>query len=222
MQTLFVNNFTKLIRYIRTPGEDSRDPPEVIKQFREMAEREIEQAMAWIGRPSRANLPMHIQNPSSTNANEAASTKRCQILPPTGTARHFDRFPYFEKLDKILRPSVDEARLISVVLHGTAGVGKSAIASTYIEERYKENVYDVVLWICGESRTSFRQSFTDIAMGLGLRGANHQTPDENFILLQEWFRTTGKYYPCTALQIRPSGILILKLKSNRVQVARGL
>ena len=175
--------------------------------------------MAWIENPRLANLPMRIQIPSSSNASEEASSMRCQILPPTVTAEHFDRESDFEKLDNILESSVEEAQFISVVLHGLEGVGKSAIASAYIKNKYKKNVYDVVLWICGESRTSFRQSFTDIAMELKLPGANHQTPDENFSLLQKWFRTTGKYRPCNMWS---SGILIPKLNSNRIQVARGI
>lgn len=113
------------------------------------------------------------------------------MLPQTKTTRVFDQVDVFEKLDHILGPASGTS-FRSVALHGQGGVGKSTIASTYIERKFDENDYDVVLWVCGEKTSSMRQSFTDIAMRLKLPGAQPQTQDENLILVQDWFQSTGK------------------------------
>ncbi|KAL9103558.1 MAG: hypothetical protein Q9163_001396 [Psora crenata] len=122
---------------------------------------------------------------------------RCLMLPQTKTTRFFDRVDVFEKLDRILGPAAGTS-FQSVALHGLGGVGKSIIASTYIEKRFDEKVYDVILWIRGEKSSSLRQSFTDIAMRLKLPGAQPQIHDENFILVHDWFQSTGESRFCKA------------------------
>jgi hypothetical protein len=72
------------------------------------------------------------------------------------------------------------------------GVGKSSIASTYAETRYKKNVYHVCLWVKGEKPASLRQSFTDIALRLKLPGVQPQTHDDNLNLVQDWFQSTSQ------------------------------
>lgn len=114
------------------------------------------------------------------------------MLPQTKTTRIFNRVDVFEKLDQILGPASGRTSFRSVALHGLGGVGKSTIASTYIERRFDENDYEVVMWVRGEKPSSLRQSFTDIAMRLKLPGAQPQTHDENLILVQDWFQSTGK------------------------------
>lgn len=120
---------------------------------------------------------------------------RCLMLPPTRSSRFFDRVDVFADLDRILAPTVTtgESTFRSVALYGLGGVGKSTIASTYIDTRYKENVYHVCLWVRGEKPESFRQSFTEIALRLKLPGAQPQTRDDNLNLVQDWFQSTGQY-----------------------------
>lgn len=103
-----------------------------------------------------------------------------------------DRVDVFEKLDQILGPTAKRTSFISVALYGVGGVGKSTIASTYTEKKFEENEYDAVFWVRGENPLSMRQSFTDIAMRLKLPGAQPQTHDDNLILVQDWFQSTGK------------------------------
>jgi NB-ARC domain len=107
------------------------------------------------------------------------------MLPRTKTTRFFDRVDVFEKLDQTLGPAAGRTSFLSVALHGLGGVGKSAIASTYIERKFDENDYDVALWVRGEKPSFLRQSFTDISMRLKLPGAQPQTHDENLILVQD-------------------------------------
>ena len=115
------------------------------------------------------------------------------MLSQTKTTRFFGRVDVFQELDRILGDSAAEPSFRSVTLHGLGGVGKSSIASAYIEEKFYEKKYDVLLWVCGEKPSSLRQSFTDIAMRLKLPGAQSQSHDENLILIQDWFQSTGKF-----------------------------
>jgi predicted ATP-dependent serine protease len=117
------------------------------------------------------------------------------MLPQTKTTRFFDRVDVFEELDQILGP-VAGTSFRSVALHGLGGVGKSTIASTYIEKKFDKDDYDVVLWVRGEKTSSLQQSFTDIAMRLKLPGAQPQNYNENLFLVQDWFQSTGKSKFC--------------------------
>jgi Cdc6-like AAA superfamily ATPase len=112
------------------------------------------------------------------------------MMPQLKTSRFFDRVDVFEKLDQLLGPAT-AGSFRSVALYGLAGVGKSTIVSTYVGRRYDEGVYDTVLWVRSEKPTLMRQSFSDIAMKLKLPGAEPQNHDENLLLVQEWFQTTG-------------------------------
>lgn len=206
--------------YHSDQGKDSKSSFATINQFYQTTNDKVEEALASMGHTNRVALPMPAEILPSPNANKASPTFRHLMLPPT--SRHFDRDEYFEYLDSVLHPAVKKKQFPSVILYGTEGVGKSTIASTYIVKRYEEKVYDVVLWICAENHTTLRQSFTEIATRLGLKGANSKTPDENFSLVQQWFGTTGKFVPSEARNTQLSGIIILKLQLNRVRVARGL
>jgi hypothetical protein len=139
---------------------------------------------------------MRVQSPANTDAIKAAAKFRCCMLPFAKTTRFFDRIDVFEKLDQLLGPTAGRASFRSVALHGLGGVGKSTIASTYIERKFDENDYDVILWARSEKPSSLRQSITDIAMRLKLPGAQPQTHDENLILVQDWFQSTGKSRFC--------------------------
>lgn len=113
------------------------------------------------------------------------------MLPESRSTRMFNRVDVFEKLDQLLAPTTGRT-FRSVALHGMGGVGKSTVASTYIETKYEEHAYDAVLWARGEKSVSLSQSFTEIALRLKLPGAKPQNHDENLVLVQDWFRTTGK------------------------------
>lgn len=116
---------------------------------------------------------------------------RCLMLPPLRISRCFDRVDVFEDLDRILAPTLTSS-FRSVALYGIGGVGKSIVASTYMEARYKENVYHVCLWAQGATPEALRQSFTDIALRLKLPDAQPQKHDDNLNLVQDWFQYAGK------------------------------
>ena len=112
----------------------------------------------------------------------SAAKQRCLMLPGSRATRTFDRPDVFQKLDQILDATVG-GTFEAVALHSIGGVGKSTIASAYVEAKFDESVYDVVLWAHGEKTISLRQSFTDIALRLQLPGAQPQAHDENLVLV---------------------------------------
>ncbi|KAH0553214.1 hypothetical protein GP486_006614, partial [Trichoglossum hirsutum] len=208
MQILFTDFFTASIKYIHGAGEvprhhggsshrqESGSPFQLIERRYTTTNHELGEALTRVEKLVRINSPTRVRSPPSTDANITASNLRCLLLPHIKTTRFFDRVDVFEKLDQILGPTAKRTSFRSVALHGLGGVGKSAIASTYIKKKFDENDYDVVLWVCGETPSSLRQSFTDIAMRLKLPGAQPQTHDENTILVQDWFQSTGKSKFC--------------------------
>jgi hypothetical protein len=131
-----------------------------------------------------------LQSPPLPDVTALTQKFRCLMMPQLKTSRFFDRVDVFEKLDQLLGPATTGS-FRSVALYGLAGVGKSTIVSTYVERRYDEGIYDTVLWVRSEKPTLMRQSFSDIAMRLKLPGAQPQNHDENLLLVQEWFQTTG-------------------------------
>ncbi len=124
------------------------------------------------------------------------------MLPVTRTNRLFGRLDVFVKLDELLAPDAGDFSLQSVALHGIGGVGKTSVASSYAEKKFSEKVYNVILWVCGETDASMRQSFTDIALRLKLPGAQPHTHDENRILVQDWFQATGTWVSMKLLNVR--------------------
>lgn len=114
------------------------------------------------------------------------------ILPTKKPSRFFDRVDTFEKIDQVLGREGSKTSFRSIALFGLGGIGKSSIAARYIERKIEENEYDAVFWVYGEKTASLRQSFTDIAMRLKLPGAQLNLHDDNLILVQNWFQSTGK------------------------------
>lgn len=135
-----------------------------------------------------------IQNISGTSSNTRLPEQpaRCFLLSPIKVSRFFNRVDLFEKLDQALGQTATGASFRSVTLYGLGGIGKSAIATRYVEKKIKENAYDAVFWVHGEKSTALRQSFTRIALRLKLPGADAQKDDENLVLVQNWFQTTGR------------------------------
>lgn len=114
------------------------------------------------------------------------------ILPSRKTPRFFDRVETFEKIDQVLGRVGSNTSFQSIAIFGLGGIGKSSIAARYIEQKIERNEYEAVFWVYGEKTASLRQSFTDIAMRLKLPGAQPNLHNENLILVQNWFQTTGK------------------------------
>ncbi|KID94053.1 pfs domain-containing protein, partial [Metarhizium majus ARSEF 297] len=204
MQMLLVEFFTVSISYIHQAGDvplhhggspyrrESGSPLQLIEQRHATTNQELGEAVSRVEKLIQMNSSKSAQK-QSTDAIVKAPKLRCLMLPPIKTTRFFDRVDVFEKLDQILGKG---SLFRSVALYGLGGIGKSSIASTYIERKFNENDYEIALWVRGEKPESLRQSFTDIAMRLKLHGAQPQTHDENLLLVQDWFQSTGKSKFC--------------------------
>lgn len=167
-------------------------PIQLIEERYTRTTNELLEAIERAEKVVRKNEPIRVQSPPSTDTNTTLQNPRVIMLPETRTARLFDRVDVFEQLDKMLGLAAPGTPFKSVALYGLGGVGKSSIASTYMERRFNDNAYDIVLWVRGENPSSLRQSFTDIAVRLELPKAQRHTHDENLILVQDWFQSTGE------------------------------
>ncbi|KAK8022424.1 hypothetical protein PG993_013191 [Apiospora rasikravindrae] len=145
---------------------------------------QLAEALSRLGEPGLGTTENHFG--SAMIRSDSVAKRRILMLPDTKTNRLFDRVDIYLQLDRLLTPDAVEFVLQSVALHGLAGVGKTSIASSYAEKKYRDHVYDVVLWVRGEKYASLRQSFTDIALRLKLPGAQSQSHDENQILVHDW------------------------------------
>lgn len=131
--------------------------------------------------------------PADTAGSGHAQT-RCLMLPEVKKRiRLFDRVEVFEQLDELLSKASDMTTQ-SVALFGMGGVGKTTIATTYVQRKFEKHAYHVVLWAHAEKPLALRQSFTNIALRLKLDGAHPQKHEENLLLVQDWFQTTGKSF----------------------------
>ena len=184
--------------------QESESPCQLIERRFTTANNELGEALLRVESLVRVLPRTRLQSPPRTDAHTVAPQSHCLMIPQTKASRFFDRVDVFEKLDHILSPTAGRTTFRSVALHGLGGVGKSTITSAYIERKFGENHYDVVLWVRGENPSSMRQSFTDIAMRLKLPDAQPQTHDENLILVQDWFQNTGKSSLCGWVEIYSS------------------
>lgn len=171
--------------------QESGSPFQLIERRYTIINHELGEALTRVEKAFQVNLPTWVQSLPSRDAIIAAPKTHCLMMPQTRTTRFFDRVDVFEKLDQSLGPAAGTS-FQSVALHGLGGVGKSTIATNYVEKKFNEKEYNVVLWARAENRSSLRQSFTDIAMRLKLPEAKPQLHDENLVLVQDWFQSTGK------------------------------
>ncbi len=117
---------------------------------------------------------------------------------PSRDAKFFGREELLIPLGDILAPlsapsSGDSGNLDSgavIILHGTPGVGKSAIA---LELTYRtQSTFDYVLWLRANSNLHLAQSFHEAAVSLGLvqdrRDHNHESSRQRLIA---WLSTTS-------------------------------
>jgi hypothetical protein len=115
----------------------------------------------------------------------------CFVLPPTQTARFFNREDVIEKIEKHIQDGGSNPSLRSLALYGMGGVGKSHVAMRYLEKRQMAKDLDAIFWINAETPVSIQQSFTDIAIRLKLPDTGPATHDENRMILKGWLQQTG-------------------------------
>ncbi|KAM5347078.1 hypothetical protein ACJ41O_010083 [Fusarium nematophilum] len=114
----------------------------------------------------------------------------CFILPPTRTARFFDRDDVIEKIEEHFQSGDSASSLRSLALYGMGGVGKSHVAMKYLEKKQAAKDFDAIFWVNAESPVSIQQSFTDVALRLKLPDTGPASHDENRMILKGWLQQT--------------------------------
>ncbi len=77
----------------------------------------------------------------------------------------------------------------TVVLHGTAGCGKTQLALEYCRQTRKEEKYQAIFWIDASSLATIAQSFTSIAADLLSSRVNRNSAEANIETVLEAMRT---------------------------------
>lgn len=104
----------------------------------------------------------------------------------------------------------DSRDLRSVIIWGIGGVGKTSLISVFVSEQRKADNYDAILWLQSESHTRLLESYTDVAIGLGLPGASRSSDHEsNYVQVRRWLSKTGELGPAGA---RPMLLNMLNLE----------
>lgn len=97
-----------------------------------------------------------------------------------------------ERIDQYLG-NLKTQKLRTYLIYGLRGVGKTQIALEYAR-RYASK-FDAIFWIRCETSASLRQSFTDIAIELGLSEPDQASRfEENQMKVLEWLKSTDKHW----------------------------
>ncbi|KAH0536242.1 hypothetical protein FGG08_006864 [Glutinoglossum americanum] len=123
----------------------------------------------------------------------------CDNLPHSKNERFYGREDVLKKIEDHLdwhRNRLDWHRNMSLrifTIYGRHGVGKTQIALEYAHRNISK--FDAIFWVRCETSASLRQSFTDIAINLNLRGAvKSGLHEENLLLVHEWLKNTNKHW----------------------------
>ncbi|KAJ5725136.1 uncharacterized protein N7483_006493 [Penicillium malachiteum] len=117
----------------------------------------------------------------------------CHKLPFAPNANFFGRESHLRGLTSSFRLEEEPTSmgLLSVALHGLAGMGKTQIALHFAHQH--TCTYPVILWFNSETEESLKQSFSSAAAKLlGLPDAKANQDSENRLVLLKWLGDTGQ------------------------------
>lgn len=111
-------------------------------------------------------------------------------------ANFLGRSKQLDRIDEIVRKE-KHSKVQTIVISGFAGVGKSTLALAAAHRiasanpRKGEKQYDAIFWLNAENEDVLRESFTNMALRLLLRGATERSDkDRNFMLAKNWLDKT--------------------------------
>jgi hypothetical protein len=100
------------------------------------------------------------------------------VVPRARTgAVFYGRDSTLASMDEFFASDASSTSLLSILLQGTGGVGKTQTALHFVHERIDR--YDIVLWIGSETPLSLASSMTDIAKRLSFPGSESPGSDES-------------------------------------------
>lgn len=102
------------------------------------------------------------------------------------------------ELNKIMEhlrfPSASKESLV-VSITGLGGMGKSSLATAFVEKCKEEKVYDAIIWVRSETIKDIKASFNHTANRLELARASHPADnDSNVFSVKNWLGKTCEYY----------------------------
>lgn len=123
---------------------------------------------------SKANLDRQVKNMIIRHAPAAEPLETGAfpniLLPRQANTKFYGRQDELEKIDRYLNWKRSDTGLRTYTIYGRRGVGKTEIAAQYAHTNPAG--FDAVFWIQCETSIALRQSFTDVAISLGLPGAD--------------------------------------------------
>lgn len=114
----------------------------------------------------------------------------------------YGREDILEQLEVALLPEKSSRGIQSVLLHGLGGVGKSQTALAFAHRH--SSYFDAIFWVRSETKTSLKDSFTNIALALHLTGGRGEGHDEDHLrCFKEWLgkQTADKFGASSFLQL---------------------
>lgn len=194
MLTLLLEFIAALIRTLRDDGPSSQsDQWSRLEKHFLNTDHDVNETLIRVEKLTLAGSTGTAATGRSSNTKSAGHPFPCFILPPTKAPRFFDRETINKQIDDVLSRNYTGTSFRSVALHGLGGIGKSAIASRYVDQKIVDQDYDAIFWVQAEKPASLRQSFTEIAVQLKIEGAEPQKHDENRKLVQKWFQAASKF-----------------------------
>ncbi|KAI1130212.1 hypothetical protein F5Y10DRAFT_263299 [Nemania abortiva] len=114
----------------------------------------------------------------------------CYCLPAKMTY-YFGRTEEAAKITRHLDRNVGLEDLLSFVIYGLGGSGKTATAQAYAQACRKNNTYDAIFWIRSQTPADVQDSFIQVARTLGL-AAEENDADTVMVKINTWLARTKK------------------------------
>ncbi|KAH8752637.1 P-loop containing nucleoside triphosphate hydrolase protein [Hyaloscypha finlandica] len=139
-------------------------------------------------------LTTNIETDSATaeldKDNEEPGTFPIKLLPFSPNHNFYGRRAELEKIYDHLKPTGDESFRIYTI-YGRRGIGKTEVALQFAHANAA--AYDAMFWVQCDTSVTIRQSFTDIAISLGLPGADGDAHhEENLLAVKTWLKMTKR------------------------------
>jgi len=144
----------------------------------------------FAGKGQYQTLPLQTYTPESSIASEHGVIFPLRELPHHNVEQFIGRTDILSTMSRWLKPD-GSCSTQHMTIWGLGGVGKSQTALAYAN-KYGAN-FDAIFWVRAESETSLNQSFSTIAITLGLTSHySGSSPSENRDSVLYWLRTCSE------------------------------
>ncbi|EFQ99406.1 hypothetical protein MGYG_02418 [Nannizzia gypsea CBS 118893] len=131
---------------------------------------------------------LHLSRQRSTELNLP-----CFMIPYGLNVKFFGRSAEVETMKERLDPNKNSGTLKIIAICGTGGVGKTQLALHYANTA--TDLYDVVVWIPGETKIKMTQALSQFSAKVGLPQTEGNEDDYRSIqIVHDWLNTSGKSF----------------------------